>query len=123
MSGSPEGPTRRAEPRNPGLFQDIPGWIWTVFLSGWGAIFLLFVLFFATDGGAAFAITISVLFVIMAFGLPLAMAAQSRCEGYKCERIIQTRSGPMSEGAAAVQIALIPVAAAIGLLAFIVLAK
>jgi hypothetical protein len=107
----------------PGPFQDIPRWIWPLFFCGWSAIFLLFVLFFATDGGAAFAITVAVLFLFMAFGLPLAMAAQGHCEGHKCDAIIQTRSGPMSQRAAAVQIALIPIAAAFGLMAFIILAK
>ena len=123
MSGSPAGPAREARAKDPGPFQDIPRWIWTLFFCGWSAIFLLFVLFFATDGGAAFAITIAVMFLGMAFGLPMAMAAQGHCEGYKCERVIQTRSGPLSARAAAVQIALIPIAAAFGLTAFIVLAK
>ena len=94
-----------------------------MFLCGWGAIFLLFVLFFATDGGAAFAITIAVMFLFMALGLPIAMAAQGRCDGYKCPPLIQTRSGPLSQRAAAVQIALIPIAEAIGLGVFILLAK
>lgn len=107
----------------PGPFQDIPKWIWSIFLCGWGAIFLLFVLFFATDAGAAFAITIAVMFLFMALGLPIAMAAQGHCDGYECERIIQTRSGPLPQRAAAVQIALIPVAAAFGLMVFIILAK
>jgi len=119
MSGSPIGPL----PRDPGPFQDIPKWIWAIFLCGWSAIFLLFVLFFATDGGAAFAIAIDLMFLCMAFGLPLAMAAQGRCDGYECKEVIQTRSGPLSQRAAAVQIALIPIAAAFGLTAFILLAK
>ena len=113
----------KPELRTPGPFQDIPKWIWTIFMCGWGAIFLLFVLFFATDGGAAFAITVAVMFFFMAFGLPIAMAAQGRCDGYECQRVIQTRSGPLPQRAAAVQIALIPVAAAMGLMAFILLAK
>ena len=123
MGSSPAGPTDGAGPERPGPFQDIPKWIWTIFFIGWSTIFLLFVLFFATDGGAAFAITIAVMFLGMAFGLPMAMAAQGRCEGYECKEVIQTRSGPLSQRAAAVQIALIPVAAAMGLMAFIVLAK
>ena len=107
--------------RNPGLFQDIPRWIWVTYLSGWSVIFGLFILFFATDRGAAFAI--ATMFALMAFGLPAAMAAQRRCDGPQRRGIIETRSGPLSERAAAVQIALIPTAAAFGLLAFIVLAK
>ena len=123
MSGSQAAPTDQAQANDPGPFQDIPRWIWTIFLCGWSAIFLLFVLFFATDGGAAFAVTIAVMFLCMAFGLPLAMAAQGHCDGYECKQVIQTRSGPLSQRAAAVQIALIPVAAAFGLTAFIILAK
>lgn len=118
-----EAATPQGVPKDPGPFQDIPKWIWLAFFGGWSAIFLLFALFFATDGGAAFAITVDLIFLFMAFGLPLAMAAQGHCDGYKCSRIIQTRSGPLSERAAAVQIALIPIAEAIGLMAFIVLAK
>ena len=123
MSIPSAGATERPHGQDPGPFQDIPRWIWVAFFSGWCAIFLLFVLFFATDGGAAFAITIAVMFLGMALGLPLAMASQGHCDGYKCSDVIQTRSGPMSQRAAAVQIALIPIAAAMGLMAFIVLAK
>ncbi|MCL6678647.1 hypothetical protein LZ519_04850 [Sphingomonas sp. RG327] len=110
-------------PQEPGPFQDIPKWIWRLFFFGWGSIFLLFVLFFATDGGAAFAITVAVMFLFMAFGLPIAMAAQGHCDSYECKRVIQTRSGPLSQRAAATQIALIPIAAAMGLTIFILLAK
>ena len=123
MSTPSSGAIERPHGQDPGPFQDIPKWIWVAFFSGWCAIFLLFVLFFATDGGAAFAITIAVGFLFMALGLPLAMASQGHCEGYKCADVIQTRSGPMSQRAAAVQIALIPIAAAFGLMAFIILAK
>jgi hypothetical protein len=117
------GIVERARRQDPGPFQDIPKWIWVAFFSGWSAIFLLFVLFFATDGGATFAITIAVMFLFMALGLPLALSSQGHCDGYQCKDIIHTRSGPMSQRAAAVQIALIPIAAAFGLMAFILLAK
>lgn len=105
-----------------GLFGDVPRWIWRLFLSGWAMLFGLFVLFLATDAHAAFAIAIACFFALVAFGLPLSLAGQSRCADHECDGIIQTRTGPLSVGAAAVQIALIPIAAAGGLLAFIILA-
>lgn len=105
-----------------GPFRDIPSWIWAIFLAAWAVVFGLFVLFFTTDGGATFAVTIATLFAAMAFGLPMAMAGQSRCRDRECGDIIQTRSGPLSASAAAVQIVLIPIAAAIGLTALITVA-
>jgi hypothetical protein len=104
-------------------FRDIPRWIWTIFLIAWATLFLLFPLFFATDSGAAFAVTIAILFAGMAFGLPIAMTAQApRTDGRRTGPIV-TRSGSLSQGAAATQILLIPVAAVLGLTAFILLAK
>ncbi len=108
-------------PLNIGLFGDIPRWVWAVFLSAWALLFSLFVLFFATNGEVAFAVTIASFFALMAFGLPAALAAQSDCRNYHCKSVIQTRSGPLTVGAAATQILLIPIAAVIGLTAFIIL--
>ncbi|HEU5483205.1 MAG TPA: hypothetical protein VFU80_08975 [Sphingomicrobium sp.] len=104
-------------------FRDIPRWIWVAFLCAWASVFGLFILFFATDGGARFAVTIASLFALMAFGLPMAMAGLSGSGDHKCGGIIQTRSGPLSAKAAAAQIVLIPFAAVMGLTAFIALAK
>ena len=84
--------------------------------------FGLMVLFFTTGGGAIFAISIAVFFAGMAFGLPIAMAAQSKCTGYKCSALIDTHTGSLSAMQAGVQITLIPVAAVLGLTAFIALA-
>jgi hypothetical protein len=118
-------PNNPVEPNtaNIGLFADIPRWVWTIFLSAWAAIFGLFVLFFAADARAAFAIAIVALFGLMAFGLPAALASQARCKGHRCREIIDVRTGPLSVKAAAAQILLIPVGAVIGLTAFIALAK
>lgn len=107
---------------DPGPFQDIPKGIWSIFLSAWGLLFTLFILFFTTTPAAAFVVTVAGLFGLMAFGLPAVMAAQGRCEGHKCKGIVHTRTGPLSVAAAGTQIVLIPVAAVIGLTAFIVLA-
>ena len=108
---------------NPGPFDDIPRWIWAGYLCGWSAVFGLFVLFFTTDLEAAFAVLIASLFALIAFGLAMTMGGLGRSEAPVRRGMIQTRSGPMSEGAAAVQIALIPIASAIGLVAFILPAK
>jgi hypothetical protein len=109
-------------PQHVGLFQDIPGWIWTIFLSAWAIFFGLMILFFATTLAAAFVVTISALFALMAFGLPMALAAQSRCGKNECTGMIDTHTGPLSAAAAGTQIALIPVAVVVGLVGFIVLA-
>ncbi len=107
---------------NIGLFQDVPGWIWGTFLSAWAMFFGLMAVFFTTGGGAIFAVSIAVFFAGMAFGLPIAMAAQSNCAGYECSASIDTHTGPLSAVQAGVQITLIPVAAVLGLTAFIALA-
>ena len=128
MLATPEMLAQHGETRSdqsavePGPFQDIPGSIWRIFLSAWATLFAMFVLFFAVNAAAAFVVTISALFAIMAFGLPSLMAALGRCEGHQCGDIIQTYTGPLTVAAAGVQIALIPIAAVIGLAAFIGLA-
>lgn len=106
-----------------GLFRDIPRWIWITFLSAWAVLFGLFIVFFTTNAAATFVVTIATLFGLMAFGLPMILAAQSRCEGPECEGLIHTHTGPLKVGAAAAQIVLIPIGAVIGLIAFIMLAK
>jgi hypothetical protein len=106
-----------------GLFQNIPSGIWITFLAAWATFFGLMVLFFATSREAAFMITIVVLFGLMAFGLPLALGAQAKCDKYDCKGVVQTLTGPLSVRAAAMQIALIPIAVVIGLSGFILLAK
>jgi hypothetical protein len=107
---------------NIGLFADMPRWIWTIFISAWALLFGLFALFFAITDRAAFAIAIVGFFGLMVFGLPKALAAQMQCDDHECRQIIHIRTGPLSVGAAATQILLIPVAAVIGLVAFITLA-
>lgn len=106
-----------------GLFEDVPGTIWTIFLGAWATFFLLAWYFFAVDRGSAFMVVIAMLFAVMAFGLPLVMARQSRTGHRPGRGVIQTRTGPMSTAAAAAQIALIPVAVVIGMLGFVLLAK
>lgn len=109
-------------PPDVGLFRDIPRWIWTIFLSAWAMFFGLMILFFATTPAAAFVVTISALFGLMAFGLPMALAAQSQCGKHDCTGMIDTHTGPLSAAAVGTQVALIPVAVVIGLVGFIVLA-
>ena len=111
-----------AAPPDIGLFRDIPRSVWVTFLSAWAMFFGLMILIFATDAAAMFVVTIAALFGAMAFGLPMALAAQSKCDPYDCKGIVQTHTGPLSVRSAGAQIALIPVAAVIGLAAFILLA-
>ena len=105
-----------------GLFQDIPRWIWITFLSAWAMLFGLFIVFFTTNAAAAFVVTIAALFGLMAFGLPMTLAAQSKCGSQECKGLVHTHTGPLKVGAAAAQIVLIPIGAVIGLIAFIMLA-
>jgi hypothetical protein len=105
-----------------GLFQDIPSWIWKVFLGAWATFFALMFVFFATSPMALFMVTVAGLFALMTFGLTRALAAQSRCEDYSCTGAIETHTGLLSARDAGVQIALIPVAVVVGLLGFVVLA-
>lgn len=121
----PAPPTRPApggipEPE-PGPFQDMPGWIWRAYLSAWAMLFGLFLVFFTTNTSATFMVIIASFFGAMAFGLPLALVAQ-KPTGCTRTKIIDTHCGPMSAGAAAAQIVLIPVGAVLGLVAFILLA-
>lgn len=111
-----------SEPQDVGLFQDIPGWIWRIFLSAWATIFTLFLIVFTTNASATFMVTISALFGLMAFGLPATLAAQSRRQNVKYDKIINTHTGPLSQKAAAAQIVLIPIGGVIGLTAFILFA-
>lgn len=108
--------------RDIGLFQDVPRRIWATFLSAWAVFFGLMIVFFATNAAAIFVVTIAVLFGAMAFGLPIALAAQSTCGAHDCKGVIHTQTGPLTVRSAGVQIAMIPIAAVIGLAAFILLA-
>ena len=105
-----------------GLFQDIPAWIWRIFFSAWATIFTLFLMVFTTNEAATFVVTISALTGVMAFGLALALAAQTRKHKVKCGAMIHTHSGPLSVKAAAAQIVLIPIGGVVGLTAFILFA-
>ena len=110
------------EPKEIGLFQDIPTWIWRIFFSAWATIFGLFLTIFTTNAEATFVVIISALTGGMAFGLPLPLAAQSRKDNVKSVSIVHTHTGPLSPPAAAAQIVLIPIGGVIGLTAFILFA-
>lgn len=120
-SASDGGSPAEAQPA--GLFQDIPGAIWAAFLAGWAGFFLLMWLFFAVNPGSKFAVVVAILFGLMAFGLPIVMAKQTSRPRRSLIEVVQTRTGPVSVRAAAVQIAMIPIAVCIGLLGFILFAK
>ena len=107
---------------NGGLFEDIPRWIWFSFLAAWALFFVLIVLFFATSPTATFMVSVVALFGLMAFGLPMTLGAQSYCRGTRCTGMVETRTGRLSQRAAAAQIALIPIAVVIGLAGFIAFA-
>jgi hypothetical protein len=115
---------RTVEPAMPytSLFGDIPGPIWTAFLSAWAMLFGIFLVFFTTDGPSTLGVLTASFFALMILGLPAALASQSKSPPRRWPRTIDTRTGPLPVGAAATQILLIPVAAVIGLAAFVLVA-
>ena len=104
------------------LFGDIPGPIWTAFLTTWALLFGLFVVAFARDGPATIAVLTSCFFALMTLGLPAALGIRSRRPSHGWPRTIVTRNGRIPTTVAATQILLITVGAVIGLAAFIILA-
>ena len=115
---------RASEPDLPEMapFADIPRPIWTAFLSIWGLGFGIFVVVFATDGPATLAVLTAAFFALMTLGLPAVLGGLTMPDTRQWPRVIDTRTGPLSTGAAATQILLIPIGAVIGLTAFIMLA-
>lgn len=114
---------RAAPPlQDAGVFGDIPRAIWIAFLSAWALLFGLFIIFFTTNGPATLAVLTAAFFALMTLGLPAALGMQSKSASPHRRRTIDTRTGPLSVGAAATQILLIPVGAVTGLAAFIALA-
>lgn len=101
------------------VFGDIPGWIWTAFLSSWALLFGLFLLFFATDGRATLMVVTACFFALMTLGLPAAIGGHSGSASRPWPPVIVTHTGPLPTSAAATQILLIPVGAVIGLVVFI----
>ena len=104
-------------------FADIPGSIWTAYLSAWALLFGIFILAFTTDGRATLAVLTASFFALMTLGLPAALAGVADRQPRSRRQRIETRSGPLPVAAAATQILLIPVGAVIGIIAFVILAK
>lgn len=114
----------RTEPaaHDTNLFGDIPRPIWIAFLSAWGLLFGLFLLFFTTDAPSTLAVVTASFFGLMTLGLPAALGSLSKSSLRPWPRTIVTRNGPLPTGAAATQILLIPFGAVIGLVLFVLLA-
>lgn len=107
----------------PAPFSDIPGPIWTAFLSAWAMLFGLFLIFFSTDGPAAMAVVTACFFAMMMLGLPAVLGAQSQGPKRRFDGRIRIHTGTISVGAAATQILLIPFGSVIGLATLIILTK
>jgi hypothetical protein len=115
-------PSDLRSPPGIALFGDIPRPIWIAFLSIWALLFGLFIVFFTSNGPATFAVLTAAFSALMTLGLPATLATLSKPGLIQRERMIETRTGPVTPGAAATQILLIPVGALVGLAAFITLA-
>jgi hypothetical protein len=66
------------------LFGDVPRPIWIAFLSAWGLLFGLFLLFFTADAPSTLAVVTASFFGLMTLGLPGALGAfsKSRSRGW-----------------------------------------
>jgi hypothetical protein len=106
-----------------GPFDDIPGSIWTGYLSAWSVLFGLFVLFYMTNGPAALDVVTACFFAMMLLGLPAALGLQNHDAHRRHKDVVETLNGPLPVRAAAAQILLIPVCVGLGLVALIVLTK
>jgi hypothetical protein len=104
------------------LFGDVPRPIWIAFLSAWGLLFGLFLLFFTADAPSTLAVVTASFFGLMTLGLPGALGAFSKSRSRGWPRTVMTRNGPLPTRAAAAQILLIPFGAVIGLALFVLLA-
>src|SRR5690348_14055091 len=100
-------------------FADIPGPIWTAYLSAWALLSAIFILAFTTDGEATLAVVTASFFALMTLGLPAALAGVPGRQPRSRHQRVETRSGSLPVTAAATQILLIPVGAVIGLIAFV----
>ena len=87
---------------------------------GMGDDFRLFLAVFTVSAEATFAVAIAALTGLMAFGLPVALVAQSGGANPEHKSTVDTHTGPLSIRAAAAQIVLIPVGGIVGLTAFII---
>jgi type IV secretory pathway VirB2 component (pilin) len=105
-----------------GPFRDVPRGIWRLYLGAWAIVFGLFILFFTADSRSALMVVTATFFGLMLLGLPAATAAQSKTSDGECNGTVQTYTGPVSTFQAGIQIALVPIAAIIGLLGFVLLA-
>jgi hypothetical protein len=103
-------------------FADIPRFIWIAFLSAWALLFAIFAVAFTKDRAATLMIFTACFFALMTLGLPAALAGLTGDPHQSYPATIVTRTGRIPVSAAATQILLIPVAAVIGLCAFVVLA-
>jgi len=104
------------------LFGDVPRSIWITFLSAWGLLFGLFLLFFTADAPSTLSVVTASFFGLMTLGLPGALGAFSKSRSRGWPRTVMTRNGPLPTRAAAAQILLIPFGAVIGLMLFVLLA-
>jgi hypothetical protein len=113
------GPSATPQPEHSGM--EIPGWVWTTMMIGYAMFFLA--IFAATGGGrsANFAIAVSILYTAMYFGTARALLKVRKNEARPFTaspaRFLQTWTGPMSEGAVAAQMLVVPVV--IGLFAVV----
>lgn len=92
------------------LFDDIPTGVRIGFAAAWFTLFAIFWIFFAWGRDAIFAVSISTLFAMMYFGLPVLMSRQTKPRSPSNRSTIETCTGPVSISSAAIQMVLIPVA-------------
>jgi hypothetical protein len=101
-------------------FQDMPQWIWKLFFASWLALFAAFVIIFGVSGNVRFVLGVVAAFATVFFVTPLVLLRLTR-RGSRTQlrtpgRHVDLLYGRCSQTEAAVQIVLLPIALAVGLI-------
>ncbi len=101
-------------------FQDMPQWIWKLFFASWLALFAAFVITFGVSGNVRFVLGVIAAFATVFFVTPLVLLRLTR-RGSRTQfrapgRHVDLLDGRCSQTEAAVQIVLLPIALAVGLI-------
>ena len=99
------------------VFDDIPRPVWRLFLVSWGAFLDVLWAAFGGKVESAFAVGVATFFAAMYFVTPrlVLKAAGKRPAAGRRTRVVETATGPLSTGSAAVRILVLPVGLTVGM--------
>lgn len=104
-------------------FTDLPGGIWRAFPAVWVAFFATLWWIFGGASESAYMVGVATAFGVVFFAIPMAMYRIARQPtALSGTGMVETLTGPLTAGAAAVQIVLVPLAVTLGLIAMAFLA-